>query len=148
MRPTLYLVIRPALSEILLFTYLFGLSAGVLLYILRQGYTSADQSRAAFILRRDIRKAHVDVRFNSRVAADCWCLINAIENGEVDLEPTAPMTTTNGKRKSLDSSRSRRRQVRKEARKRRPDRSNGYIRISHQRHVIYFFSYRYLPPKV
>lgn len=75
----------------------------MLLYILRQGYTSAEQSRAAFILRRDIRKAHVDVRFNSRVAADCWRLIDAIENGEVDLEPTAPMTTTNGKRKSLDS---------------------------------------------
>jgi hypothetical protein len=77
----------------------------VLLYILRQGYTSAEQSRAAFILRRDIRKAHVDVRFNSRVAADCWRIIDAIENGEVDLEPptsTAPMSMTNGKRKSLD----------------------------------------------
>ena len=84
---------------------LFGLSAGVLLYILRQGYTSAEQSRAAFILRRDIRKAHVDVRFNSRVAADCWRIIDAIENGEVDLEPptsTAPVSMTNGKRKSLD----------------------------------------------
>ncbi|KAI0262274.1 hypothetical protein BGY98DRAFT_735399 [Russula aff. rugulosa BPL654] len=41
---------------------------GVLLYIMRQGFSTAEQSRAVFVLRRDIRKAHVDVRFNSRVA--------------------------------------------------------------------------------
>jgi hypothetical protein len=78
---------------------------------MRKGYTLAEQSRAAFILRRDIRKAHVDVRFNSRVAADCWRIIDAIENGEIYIEPpysaTPPITTTsttvNGKRKSLDS---------------------------------------------
>lgn len=72
---------------------------------MRQGYTAAEKSRAAFVLRRDIRKAHVDVRFNSRVAADCWRLIDAIENGEVDIEPpnsAAPTSTANGKRKSLD----------------------------------------------
>ena len=82
---------------------------------MRHGYTAHEQSRAAFILRRDIRKAHVDVRFNARVAADCWRFIDAVENGEVDIDPhissastasrggavTTPMT--NGKRKSLDS---------------------------------------------
>jgi hypothetical protein len=82
---------------------------------MRQGYSTAEQSRAAFILRRDIRKAHVDVRFNSRVAADFWAIIDAIENGEVYIgEPrpsaakakaTPPFgsSTTNGKRKSLNS---------------------------------------------
>jgi hypothetical protein len=64
--------------------------AGVLLYTMRNGHTAAEQSRAAFVLRRDIRKAHVDVRFNARVAADCWNLIDAIENGEIYIE--APMT--------------------------------------------------------
>jgi hypothetical protein len=58
-------------------------SAGVLLYTIRQGYSPAEQSNAVFILRRDIRKAHVDVRFNARVAADCWSIIDAIENGEI-----------------------------------------------------------------
>jgi hypothetical protein len=70
------------------------------------GYSAAEKSRAAFVLRRDIRKAHVDVRFNSRVAADCWRIIDAIENGEVDIEPpnsAAPTSTANGKRKSLDT---------------------------------------------
>ncbi|KAH9971647.1 hypothetical protein BJV74DRAFT_865669 [Russula compacta] len=86
---------------------------GVLLYTMRHGYTIAEQSRAMFVLRRDIRKAHVDVRFNSRVAVDCWRLIDAIENGEVALElpPSTTGTTTststparaNGKRKSLNS---------------------------------------------
>ena len=57
---------------------------------MRSGHTAAEQSRAAFVLRRDIRKAHVDVRFNARVAADCWRLIDAIENGEIYIE--APMT--------------------------------------------------------
>lgn len=81
---------------------------------MRHGYTIAEQSRAVFVLRRDIRKAHVDVRFNSRVAADCWRIIDAIENGEVALEPhpssatgtttaTSTPTRANGKRKSLDS---------------------------------------------
>ena len=87
------------------FSYFFRSFAGVLLYILRSGYSIAEQSRAMFVLRRDIRKAHVDVRFNSRVAADCWRLIDEIANGEVDIEPPgpAPLTpTANGKRKSLD----------------------------------------------
>lgn len=77
---------------------------------MRQGYTAAEQSRAIFILRRDIRKAHVDVRFNSRVAADCWSLIDGIENDEIYIEePTASSATAtkatkaNWKRKSLDS---------------------------------------------
>jgi hypothetical protein len=83
---------------------------------MRQGFSAAEQSRAVFILRRDIRKAHVDVRFNSRVAADCWSLIGAIENGEIYIEQppssataSAPInsstrtTTANWKRKSLDS---------------------------------------------
>ncbi len=77
---------------------------------MRHGYSRAEQSRAVFVLRRDIRKAHVDVRFNSKVAADCWRIIDAIENSEVDIQPpssAAPPirrnTTTNGKRKSLDS---------------------------------------------
>ena len=63
---------------------------------------------AAFVLRRDIRKAHVDVRFNARVAADCWRLIDSIENGDIDIEPPVtsapPPSTTPGanrrKRKS------------------------------------------------
>ncbi|KAH9954900.1 hypothetical protein BC827DRAFT_920238 [Russula dissimulans] len=77
---------------------------GVLLYLMRQGYTMAEQSRAAFILRRDIRKAHVDVRFNARVAADCWRIIDAIENGEMDIEPPEDAASKlAGKRKSLDS---------------------------------------------
>lgn len=80
----------------------FRSSAGVLLYIMRHGYTTAEQSRAAFIFRRDIRKAHVDVRFNARVAADCWRFIDRVENGEVDIEPPSS-AATNGKRKSLDS---------------------------------------------
>jgi hypothetical protein len=67
---------------------------------MRHGYTAAEQSHAAFILRREIRKAHIDVRFNARVAADCWRLIDAIENGAIDIEPP---TSANGKRKSLDS---------------------------------------------
>ncbi|KAI9429259.1 hypothetical protein H4582DRAFT_2121044 [Lactarius indigo] len=83
---------------------------GVLLYTMRHGYTAAEQSRAAFVLRRDIRKAHVDVRFNARVAADCWRLIDSIENGEIDIEPPMaselPSSTTPGvnrrKRKSYD----------------------------------------------
>jgi hypothetical protein len=70
---------------------------------MRQGYTTAEQSRAAFIFRRDIRKAHVDVRFNTRVAADCWRFIDKVENGEVDIEPPSAAATANGKRKSLDS---------------------------------------------
>ncbi len=84
---------------------------------MRKGYTLVEQSRAAFILRRDIRKAHVDVRFNSRVAADCWRIIDAVENGEIYVEPpssttppittrrpiTTRSTTVNGKRKSFDS---------------------------------------------
>jgi hypothetical protein len=78
---------------------------------LRQGYTAVEQSRAVFILRRDIRKAHVDVRFNSRVAADCWSLIDAIENGEIYIKspPSSAMatprktTTVNRKRRSLNS---------------------------------------------
>jgi hypothetical protein len=80
---------------------------------MRHGYTAHEQSRAAFILRRDIRKAHIDVRFNARVAADCWRLIDAIENGEVDIDPISGAATAsrggavtrpraNGKRKSLD----------------------------------------------
>jgi hypothetical protein len=64
--------------------------SGVLLYILRQGYSTVEQSRAVFILRRDIRKAHVDVRFNSRVAADCWTIIDVIENGGINLEQPLP----------------------------------------------------------
>jgi len=78
---------------------------GVLLYVTRHGYTPAEQSRAAFVLRRDIRKAHVDVRFNARVAADCWRLIDAIENGELDIDvntSSAGKPMANGKRKSLD----------------------------------------------
>ena len=73
------------------------LNLGVLLYTMRNGYTAAEQSRAAFVLRRDIRKAHVDVRFNARVAADCWRLIDSIENGDIDIEPpvtSAPPTST------------------------------------------------------
>jgi hypothetical protein len=73
---------------------------------MRNGYSAAEQSRAIFILRRDIRKAHVDVRFNSRVAADCWSLIDAIENGEVYIEEppaSAARATANWKRKSLNS---------------------------------------------
>jgi hypothetical protein len=86
----------------------------VLLYILRQGYSTTQQSHAAYILRRDIRKAHVDVRFNTRVAADCWAIIDAIEDSEVYIDqplpssarvtlPTNNSTRVNGKRKSLDS---------------------------------------------
>jgi hypothetical protein len=79
--------------------------AGVLLYTMRNGYTAAEQSRAVFVLRRDIRKAHVDVRFNARVAADCWRLIDAIENGEIDIEPpkTASSATpaTNGRKRKV-----------------------------------------------
>ncbi|KAH9953921.1 hypothetical protein BGW80DRAFT_1191479 [Lactifluus volemus] len=83
---------------------------GVLLYVMRHGYTAHQQSQAAFILRRDIRKAHIDVRFNTRVAADCWRIIDEIENGVIDIEPhrastAASATTTTGsagKRKSLD----------------------------------------------
>jgi len=67
---------------------------GVLLYTMRNGHTAAEQSRAAFVLRRDIRKAHVDVRFNARVAADCWRLIDSIENGEIDIEPPPPSSAT------------------------------------------------------
>ncbi|KAI0291383.1 hypothetical protein B0F90DRAFT_1777103 [Multifurca ochricompacta] len=115
-----------------LVTEISSIWLGVLLYTMRHGFTPAEQSRAAFILRRDLRKAHVDVRFNARVAADCWRIIDAIENGEVDIEPlsssaglitnatsttaaratraiaAAPRLTrnaTNGKRKSLDSQR-------------------------------------------
>lgn len=73
---------------------------------MRNGYTAAEQSRAAFVLRRDIRKAHVDVRFNARVAADCWRLIDSIENGEVDIEPPPPSNatpvTSRRKRKSYE----------------------------------------------
>jgi hypothetical protein len=78
---------------------------GVLLYVTRHGYTPAEQSRAAFVLRRDIRKAHVDVRFNARVAADCWRIIDAIENSELDIDvntSSAGKPMSNGKRKSLD----------------------------------------------
>ncbi|KAH9015628.1 hypothetical protein EDB85DRAFT_1875653 [Lactarius pseudohatsudake] len=83
---------------------------GVLLYTMRNGYAAAEQSRAAFVLRRDIRKAHVDVRFNARVAADCWRIVDSIENGEVDIEPPMasqpPSSNTPGvnrrKRKSYD----------------------------------------------
>jgi hypothetical protein len=70
---------------------------------MRQGYAVAEQSHAVFVLRRDIRKAHVDVRFNSRVAADCWSLIDAIENGEIYIEQPPSSTKANWKRKSLDS---------------------------------------------
>lgn len=73
---------------------------------MRQGYSAAEQSRAIFILRRDIRKAHVDVRFNSRVAADCWSLIDAIENGAIYIEEppaSSARAKANWKRKSLDS---------------------------------------------
>lgn len=80
-----------------------------MLYVTRHGYTPAEQSRAAFVLRRDIRKTHVDVRFNARVAADCWRLIDAIENSELDISmntPSAGKPMANGKRKSLDSQRS------------------------------------------
>ena len=91
--PTLY----PQKAELLF--------AGVLLFTMRNGYTAAEQSRAVFVLRRDIRKAHVDVRFNARVAADCWRLIDAIENGEIDIEPpktAAPSTrATNGRKRRL-----------------------------------------------
>ena len=101
---------------------------GVLLYVMRHGYTAREQSRAAFILRRDIRKAHVDVRFNARVAAECWSFIDAVENGEVDIEP--PVSTggggggdgspaTKGKRKSLDPPQSPRRPVTRRAKKKR-----------------------------
>ncbi|KAF8274630.1 hypothetical protein EI94DRAFT_1712759 [Lactarius quietus] len=79
---------------------------GVLLYTMRNGYTLAEQSRAAFVLRREIRKKHVDVRFNARVAAHCWRLIDEIENGELNIEPpvsaTPPLNdtpTTNRKRR-------------------------------------------------
>ncbi|KAI0246291.1 hypothetical protein BJV78DRAFT_173348 [Lactifluus subvellereus] len=99
---------------------------GVLLYVMRHGYTAREQSRAAFILRRDIRKAHVDVRFNARVATDCWHLIDAIENGEVDIEPpastgggSATTPATRGKRKSLDSEPSPRRPVTRRSKKKR-----------------------------
>ena len=73
---------------------------------MRNGYTAAEQSRAVLVLRRDIRKAHVDVRFNARVAADCWRLIDAIENGEVDIEPPknatpAPSRATNGRKRKV-----------------------------------------------
>ncbi|KAN0138752.1 hypothetical protein V8E53_003140 [Lactarius tabidus] len=81
---------------------------GVLLYTMCNGYTAAEQARAVLVLRRDIRKAHVDVRFNARVAADCWRLIDAIENGEIDIEPpktAAPPSsttpTTNGRKRKL-----------------------------------------------
>jgi hypothetical protein len=73
---------------------------------MRDGYSAAEQSRAIFVLRRDIRKAHVDVRFNSRVAADCWSLIDAIENGEVYIEQppaSSGRAMANWKRKSLGS---------------------------------------------
>jgi hypothetical protein len=92
---------------------------------MRHAYTAAEQSRAAFVLRRDIRKAHVDVRFNARVAADCWRLIDAIENGEVDIDMTpsvsAGKSMANGKRKSLDSQTSpgRPRQLAQRGKKRR-----------------------------
>jgi hypothetical protein len=87
----------------------------VLLYVTRHRYSPAEQSRALFVLRRDIRKAHVDVRFNARVAADCWRLIDAIENSEIDIDANTSAgaaaaaaaagkrSTVNGKRKSLDS---------------------------------------------
>ena len=71
---------------------------------MRQGYTAAERSHAAFVLRRDIRKAHVDVRFNSRVAADCWSLIDAIENNQLYIEPPPPLpSAAPPKRKTLDS---------------------------------------------
>jgi hypothetical protein len=100
---------------------------GVLLYVMRHGYTAREQSRAAFILRRDIRKAHVDVRFNARVAAECWSFIDAVENGEVDIEPPASTgggggggsPATKGKRKSLDSPPNPRRRVTRRAKKER-----------------------------
>jgi hypothetical protein len=40
-------------------------------------------------LTHDIRKAHVDVCFNTRVVAYRWRLIDAIENGEVDIDASA-----------------------------------------------------------
>jgi hypothetical protein len=93
----------------------------VLLYVMRHGYATTEQSRAAFILRRDIRKAHVDVRFNARVAADCWRIIDAIENGDVDIEPpgSANPPTAKGKRKSLDSQASPTRPVARRGKKKR-----------------------------
>jgi hypothetical protein len=106
--PLRSLIFRPPLRSKIVY-YFLGHVAGVLLYIMRQGYSPAEQSRAMFILRRDIRKAHVDVRFNSRVAADCWSLIDAIENGEIYIEDPpassarATATTANWKRKSPDS---------------------------------------------
>ncbi|KAI9444413.1 hypothetical protein BJY52DRAFT_1194323 [Lactarius psammicola] len=66
------------------------LFADMLLYTMRHGYTTAEQSRMAFVLWHDIHKAHVDVRFNARIAADSW-RINFIKNGEVDIE--LPMTS-------------------------------------------------------
>lgn len=59
---------------------------GRLVYVLRHGYTPAEQSRAASVLRRNICKAHVDVRFNSLIAFDYWCPISAIANGNVNID--------------------------------------------------------------
>jgi len=67
---------------------------GVLLYTMRNGYSAGERSRAVFVVRSDIRKAHVDVRFNARVAADRRRLIDSIENGEVDIEPPPPSSAT------------------------------------------------------
>ncbi|KAI0261166.1 hypothetical protein BC834DRAFT_972944 [Gloeopeniophorella convolvens] len=60
---------------------------GVLLYVMRSGYTMAEQARAAYVLRRDVRRAHVDVRFNARVAADCWRIIDGVQSGTIDVSP-------------------------------------------------------------
>jgi len=59
---------------------------GIVVYGLRHGYTATERSRAAFVLRRNISKALVDVRFNACVAFDCWRLIDAIENSNVNID--------------------------------------------------------------
>ena len=49
-------------------------------------YTAVEQSRATFVLRNGIHRAHVDVCFNTGIVAHSWRLIDAIENGEVDID--------------------------------------------------------------
>ena len=50
-----------------------------------------DRERAAAILhlRSELRRAHKDVRMNSRVCKDCWTIIVAVEERKVNLSLSA-----------------------------------------------------------
>jgi len=68
---------------------------------MRLGYTDEQKAKAIYSLREDLRTKHKDIRFNSRIAKDCWEVIARIEDEHMDEEPTPPRpaAVSKGKRK-------------------------------------------------